>query len=100
MYVALRLPPALRATVRPLALTSPALKLSVELVGLDSGSGPTKTAQPPVESATVTLPVTAVAFDGTPPRPATPNVAGVLADRGAVRPLPARVSRRRAGLRA
>src|ERR1035437_4201234 len=100
MNVADRVPVPLRDTVRLLPLTSPVLKLIVEVVGLASGSGPRYTAQEKLGLTTVTLPVTAVALAGTPGRPATWNVAGTLATSLPPRPLPARVSSIRAGVMA
>jgi len=97
MKVAESVPVALRATVRLLALISPGLKLIVEVVGFAIGSGPRYTAQEKLEFTTVTLPVTALALPGTPPRPATAKVAGVLARIFPERPLLTRVSRSRAG---
>src|SRR5450759_5250527 len=101
MKVALMVPVVLRATVSPLALISPALKLIVEVVGLAIGSGPRYTAQEYVELTTVTLPVTAVAPAGMglPARVwlVTANVAGVLATSLPERPLPDRLSSRRVG---
>src|ERR1035437_1139784 len=98
MKVALSVPPAPRETVRLLPLTSPALKLIVEVDGLAVATGPRYTAQEKVGLTTVTLPVTALALLGMPPRPATWNVAGVLARSLLPRPLPARVSRTRDGV--
>src|ERR1035437_6276718 len=97
MYVALRVPPAPRATVRPLPLMSPALKLIVDVDGVAAGTGPRKTDQEKVSLRTVTLPVTAMAVARTLPRPVTWKVAGVLATSLALRPLPTRVSSRREG---
>src|SRR5664279_2466516 len=98
MKVADSEPVALRATVRLLALISPVLKLIVEVVGAASGSGPMYTAQEKLELTTVTLPVTAVALLGIPPRPVIWNVAGVLAVILPLQPLPLRVSSRRTGV--
>src|ERR1035437_707128 len=55
-------------------------------------------AQALVSFTTVTLPVTAVAPAGTPPRPVTWKVAGVPAVSLALNPLPDRLSRRRTGV--
>ena len=48
MYVALKVPVALRATVTPLARLSPTGKLSVEVVGVLVGFGVSATAPGPV----------------------------------------------------
>ena len=98
MKVALRVPPPLRATVRPLPVISPAEKLIVDGDGLTTGSGPRYTAQEFVELTTVTLPVTAVAFDGTPGRPLTWKVWGTLAWSLPLSPLPVRLSTIRTGV--
>src|ERR1035437_4829789 len=98
MNVADSEPVPLRDTVRLLPLTSPVLKLMVEVEGLASGSGPRYTAQEKLGLTTVTLPVTAVALPGTPGRPATWTVAGVLAWTLPLQPLPSRVSSRRDGV--
>jgi len=91
------MPPSPSATVRPLALMSPALKLIVEVDGVAVGSGPTKTAHELVSLTTVTLPVTAVAPTGAYALPMIWKETGVLAGNLPEKPLATRVSSRRDG---
>jgi len=69
------------------ALDLTGVEVVVEVVGAGVGLGPRKTAQDAVGLTTVTLPVTAVAPEATPPRPATMNVAGVFAESAPLMPL-------------
>src|SRR3989304_2463413 len=92
-----RLPSGPSVTVTPLARVSPAGKLSVEVAGGVVGSGVSERKPARVAPVIVRLPVTATAPAGTPPRPATTNVRAVFAPKAPARPLPTRVSSRRAG---
>ena len=87
-----------RATVTPVARLSPTGKLSVDVVGLLVGLGVSETNPGLVWSVTVRLPVTATALEGTPPCPPTANVRAVPEAKAPERPVPLRVSSRRAGL--
>src|SRR5665811_1592372 len=98
MYVALRVPVPDRATVTPLARLSPTGKLSVLVVGLLVGLGVSATKPALVWFVTVRLPVTATAPAGTPPCPLTAKVRAVAEVKVPERPVPLRVSRRRAGV--
>ena len=96
--VALKPPVPERATVTPLARLSPSGKLSVEVVGLLVGVGVSETKPALVCPVTVRLPVTATAFEGTPPCPVTANVRATPELKAPARPMLERVSRIRAGV--
>ena len=91
------MPPGPSPPVAELAQSPVAGKLRVEVVGVRVASL-VKDAKPfDVWLVTVRLPTTAVAPDGTPPRPVTWNVRGVPDRNGPIRAALNRVSRIRTG---
>ncbi len=92
------LPAVSSLIVTLLARLSPVGKLSVELVGVVVGVGVSETYPLAVWPATVTLAVTAMAFAGMVPTPATWNERGVPDTNLLVRPTPLRVSSTRRGV--
>ena len=95
-YSPLKLPSAASPRVMPFARLSPAVKLIVEEVLVTDG--PRRSHPSPVASVTVTLPVTAIAFDGTcGTTPAMTNERALSLLNAPVRPIPWRVSSTRTG---